>query len=65
MMTLLAVISWYAERGRAEEQEGVGEMDRVGVRQAGGRGGDRPVCKVEGLNTKKKHDVGRSILYYL
>lgn len=54
MMTLLAVNSWYAERGREEEQGGVGEMDRVGVRQAGGRGGDRPVCRVEGLSTERK-----------
>lgn len=54
MMTLLAVISWYTDRGKEEEQEGEGETDRVGVRQAGGRGGNRPVCRVDGLNTEQK-----------
>lgn len=31
-------------------------MDKVGVRQAGGLGGDRPVCRVDGLkqNNRKK-----------
>lgn len=53
IMTLLAVISWQTDRGREEEQEGDGEMDKVGVRQAGGLGGDRPVCNVEGLNTEQ------------
>ncbi|KAG7221002.1 hypothetical protein INR49_001720 [Caranx melampygus] len=33
--------------GREEEQEGEGDMDRVGVRQAGGRGGERPVWRVD------------------
>lgn len=28
-------------------------MDKVGVRQAGGLGGDRPVCRVDGLNNRK------------
>lgn len=57
MMTLLAVISWYTDRGREEEQEGEGEMDRVGVRLAGGRGGERPVCRVDGLHIEKKNNV--------
>lgn len=30
-------------------------MDRVGVRQAGGRGGDRPVCRVDGLHIEQKN----------
>lgn len=29
-------------------------MDKVGVRQAGGLGGDRPVCRVDGLNTEQQ-----------
>lgn len=29
-------------------------MDKVGVRQAGGLGGDRPVCRVVGLNRKER-----------
>lgn len=32
-------------------------MDKVGVRQAGGRGGDRPVCRVDGLNNKNNRKV--------
>ncbi len=31
-------------------------MDKVGVRQAGGLGGDRPVCRVDGLNRKQKNN---------
>lgn len=53
MMTLLAVISWYADLGSGdEEEEGDGETDKDGVRQAGGLGGARPVCRVDGLNMK-------------
>ena len=29
-------------------------MDKVGVRHTGGLGGDRPVCRVDGLNTQQK-----------
>lgn len=54
IMTLLAVISWQTDRGREEEQEGDGEMAMVGVRQAGGLGADRPVCRVDGLNTEQQ-----------
>lgn len=51
IMTLLAVISWYTDLGRGdEEEEGDGETDKDGVRQAGGLGGARPVCRVDGLN---------------
>lgn len=51
MMTLLAVISWYMDLGRGEEEEdGDGETDKDGVRQAGGLGGARPVCRVDGLD---------------
>lgn len=53
IMTLLAVISWYTDLGRGEEEEGDGETDKDGVRQAGGLGGARPVCRVEGLNMDK------------
>lgn len=37
-----------------EEEEGDGETDKDGVRQAGGLGGARPVCKEDGLNTEKR-----------
>lgn len=30
-------------------------MESVGVRQAGGLGGDRPVCKLDGLHTEKNN----------
>lgn len=55
MITLLAVISWYTDLGRGDEEEGDGdgEMDKDGVRQAGGLGGARPVCRVEGLIMEK------------
>lgn len=54
MMTLLAVISWYTDLGRGDEEEdGDGETDRDGVRQAGGLGGARPVGRVDGLSVER------------
>lgn len=55
IITLLAVISWYTDRGRGEDEDGDGdgETDKDGVRQAGGLGGARPVCRVDGLNMGK------------
>lgn len=55
IMTLLAVISWYTDLGRGdeEEEEGDGETDKDGVRQAGGLGGARPVCRVDGLKMEE------------
>lgn len=39
-----------------EQEDGDGEMDKVGVRQAGGLGGDRPVARLVGLNRKEPSD---------
>lgn len=53
IITLLAVISWYTDLGRGDDEDGDGETDKDGVRQAGGLGGARPVCRVDGLNMGK------------
>lgn len=53
--------------GRGDEEEEVdGETDRDGVRQAGGLGGARPVCREDGLNMEKmKSGLGSAGFHFL